>query len=110
MRIVLFLVLAVVVLIVLAISSQRLNWRSKLSILAVCVVLFVTGFLYNVDDERRSNDIQVLLTEFNTKDSINCGDLNISKKSYNYEFGTQSFVAKDKSGIIIPIQKCLKEN
>ena len=98
MRIVLFLVLAVVVLIVLAISSQRLNWRSKLSILAVCVVLFITGFLYNADDERRSND------------SIECQDYNISKKNYNYEFGTQSFVAKDKSGIIIPIQKCLKEN
>ncbi|MBP3676173.1 MAG: hypothetical protein J6I71_06830 [Campylobacter sp.] len=110
MRIVLFLVLAVVVLIVLAISSQRLNWRSKLSILAVCVVLFITGFLYNADDERRSNDIQVLLTEFNTKDSIECQDYNISKKNYNYEFGTQSFIAKDKSGIIIPIQKCLKEN
>lgn len=110
MRIVLFLVLAVVVLIVLAISSQRLNWRSKLSILGVCGVLFVAGFLYNAGDERRSSDIQALLAEFNTKEAIKCGDLNISKKSYNYEFGTQSFIAKDKSGIIIPIQKCLKEN
>ncbi len=110
MRILLFLVLILAVLILLAISNDKLNLKSKISILAVCVVVFLAGFIYNQNDNKRSNDIKELLYKFNANESIKCGDYNITNSKFNYEFGTSSFVSKEQNGIIIPIEKCLKEN
>lgn len=109
MNIILFLVLAAFILIVLAISNDRLNWRSKLTILAICILCFIAIFLYNADDKKSSQNINSLLYEFNSQKSLKCGEFKVNKESFNYEFGTQSFVSKDKSGVIIPIKNCIKD-
>lgn len=110
MKILLFLVFILAILIFLAVFNDKLNLKSKISILALCSAIFFVGFLYNEMDNQRSIDINELLYKFNSKEIIKCGDYNVTSAKFNYEFGTSSFVSKDQNGIIIPIEKCLKEN
>ena len=102
MRILLFLVFILAILIFLAVFNDKLNLKSKISILALCSAILFVGFLYNEMDNQRSIDINELLYKFNSKEIIKCGDYNVTSAKFNYEFGTSSFVSKEQNGIIIP--------
>ncbi|AQW86784.1 putative membrane protein [Campylobacter pinnipediorum subsp. caledonicus] len=109
---ILFLIVAFVIFLmaIWAIKDEQLNKKFKAFI--VFIVLLFIGFAYfyesNVDDIGEKN--MSILNQFRQGKTIICGDQNISKDKFNYEFGTSSFMAKrefiELSGVIVNISEC----
>ncbi|AGZ81489.1 hypothetical protein [Campylobacter fetus] len=113
MKIILFLVLILFIVLVFASPKDKLSLKSKLVILFCGAALFLAAFIYNEKMQERQDQVQRLLEDFMQEKSIKCGEYEVDNKHFNYEYGTQSFVAKrgfsNLNGVIIPIQKCIKE-
>ncbi|AII14557.1 putative membrane protein [Campylobacter iguaniorum] len=113
MRIVLFLVLILFILILFAAGSQRLNLKSRILILICGIALFLVAFFYNESVQNKEENINKIVEEFTQGKTVKCGEFEVDKKHFNYEFGTGSFVAKSGfeslNSVIIPVEKCIEK-
>lgn len=92
------------------IKDEKLSKKLKATITAF--IAFGVGFAYfyeNSTNIQNEKNIKIL-ANFNQQKIIKCGEYNVNKAKFNYEFGTAVFMAKPEideiRGIIIPISKC----
>ncbi|RAZ50756.1 hypothetical protein [Campylobacter hyointestinalis] len=111
MRIVLFLILLLFVILLFAVGNEKLNLKSKIIILVGAMALFLIVFFYNESMQNKEDGINRILEEFMQGKTVTCSGYEVDKKHFNYEYGTQSFVAKREfdnlNAVIIPIEKCM---
>lgn len=111
MRIILFLLLLLLILMLIFVSNEILNKKSKAIIFILG--LFVAGFVffYNKFESDHANSRKALLENFLQGKNIKCAQIDVNNTAFNYENGTESFVAKKEfknlSGVIISIKDCM---
>lgn len=94
------------------VSSEVLNKKSKIAIFILG--LLVTGFVYvyNEFESDHANSRKALLEQYWQGKTIKCGKFDINNTTFNYENGTESFVAKREfanlSGVVISLTDCLE--
>ncbi len=108
MKIVLFVVLILFIVVVFAAPKEQLSLKNKITILLFGLVIFLAGFFYNIKVDNDTLKTAEIITDFRAGKTIKCGDLDIDKSGWEYEFGTASFVAKneDMGGLIISVKRC----
>jgi len=78
------------------------------------VVLFLAFFIFILCFEyksfKQSLDRDKLIIAFNQAQNLKCKNIKVHKDNFNYEFGTSSFVSKDKNeslkALIFSIKDC----
>ncbi len=77
-----------------------------LASLVACAVLFVVSLK---SDESQQNSVRELAQRFNSGEILRCGKFEVSQKTFNLEFGTQSFVSKNgtfNNGKVVSFSEC----
>lgn len=105
------LVVAILCIFFWAIWSLKNEFVSKKikSVLSIFLLLFLAfAYFYQSGFDDKSEKNMQILNAFKQGKVIKCGDFNVTKEKFNYEFGTACFVAKvgELSGVIIEISKC----
>lgn len=110
MRFVLFLVIIVIAITIYNISDEKLSKKSKLIILFTVVTITTLIFIYESKFSAISEQKTTLVTEFNKGKVLKCGNYDVNKSGFNYEFGTSTFIPKNEfinlKGVIISIKDC----
>ena len=107
----------VLVLILFALISYSLKERLKKGALwlfvGLCVALFIVILGYEFGVYQKSKQNEALLLAFSSGKVLLCEDtskneLNVSVENFNYDYGTKSFISKDKSVrvLIFHIKEC----
>jgi len=96
---------------VLYISSEILSRRSKIVIL-ILTALLGGGLLYYAKfDEDQNSKTSKIISEFELGKTLKCGNLEVNSSAFNYQFATQSFIAKkgyeNIASRVIPLKDCV---
>lgn len=81
---------------------ERLGKRAFKTFAALCVALFIVILGYEFGIYQKSKENEALLLAFSSGKNLLCKDaskneLNVSVENFNYDYGTKSFISKDKS-------------
>ena len=110
MRIILFLILLLAVLLIIALSDEIISKKSKGVILVVLVLISGGVYFFSQSAQNSQNESTELLLAYEQGKSLKCGALEVNASNFNFEYGTQSFVAKKGekafAGQIIAIKNC----
>ncbi|MGB2552969.1 hypothetical protein [Campylobacter sp. CCUG 57310] len=110
MRFILVLVVILVAILLFSISDEKISKKAKILIASFVVVVGVLAYVYESAFEDSQAKTRELLSAFNQGKILKCGEMEVSNKKFNYEFGTASFVAKrefkELSSVIIEIKSC----
>lgn len=110
MRIILFLLLLLLILMLIFVSSEVLNKKSKIAIFILGVLIVGFVYVYNEFESNHANSRKALLEQFWQGQTIKCGKFDVNNTTFNYENGTESFVAKREfvnlSGVILSLKEC----
>ena len=107
----------VLVLILFALISYSLKERLKKGALwlfvGLCVALFIVILGYEFGVYQKSKQNEALLLAFSNGKNLLCKDtskneLNVSVEKFNYDYGTKSFISKEKGvkAQIFSIKEC----
>ena len=93
-----------------AIKDEKISKSIKALVSVVLVAVLVCVYFYEQNLSKNEDTISKLVTDFTQGKVLKCGDHNVSNKTFNYEFGTASFLPKrefsELSGVIVPIKSC----
>lgn len=110
MRFVIFLILIILAIIIYSINNEKLSKKSKFTITAIVILIFGGIFIYESKISSINEQKTSLLTKFNQGKVLKCGDYEVNKSNFNYEFGTSTFIPKNEftslKGVIINIKDC----
>ncbi|MBS4234855.1 hypothetical protein [Campylobacter vulpis] len=87
---------------------KKLGKKTKPFFIALLVIFIIFAVIFENKNLKLSDKKQDLLYAFHQGKVLKCKDFNVSKEHFNYEFGTSSFVAKNKEfkGVVLDIRKC----
>ena len=93
--------------------KERLGKRAFKVFWLLCAGLFVLILFYEFSVFQKSKQNEVLLAAFSSGKVLRCKDsqqrnFNVSSVNFTYDYGTKSFVSKEKSVVaqIFSIKKC----
>lgn len=87
----------------------KLQAKQK-ALAAFITALVVVGlYLFEEQNNQARAKTQALLLAFEHGKVLECNEIKVEKKDFNYAYGTRSFIAQEESshkGLIIPIKDC----
>ena len=93
--------------------KERLGKRAFKVFGALCAGLFALILIYEFSLFQKSKQNEVLLAAFSSGKVLHCKDsrqrdFNVSSANFTYDYGTKSFISKEKSVVaqIFSIKKC----
>lgn len=95
-----------------ALVSYALRERLGSKALPLFIILCVAGFtligVYELSGKSKDKKHEQILLAFSNSKPIKCQNTSISKENFNYDYGTKSFISKDKSvrALIFSIEEC----
>ena len=92
---------------------ERLGKRAFKTFAALCVALFIVILGYEFGVYQKSKQNEALLLAFSSDKALLCKDaskneFNVSVENFNYDYGTKSFISKEKGvkAQIFSIKEC----
>lgn len=110
MQIIAFLTLVVLILLIL----EQVGFSPKIKYFgaALLVVIIVVAVLYERNSSKKGSYKRELVLHFTQGGELLCGGVKVDLKHFNYENGTESFVAKKEfenlKGTILSLKDCEK--
>lgn len=107
-----FLYLLIILILALITFALREKLGKKIKpFFGVLLVIFIAlAVFFEFENTQKSHLRTDIIVAFNQNKNILCKDINVSKKYFNYEFGTGSFISKDNNqsfnSLIIDIKDC----
>lgn len=105
---------AVLLVLLFALPHDKFSLKSRVFTGIFAVLLIVFAGVYESSSEKKAELKRELILKFEQGGKIKCGKFIVSYKNFSYEYGTSSFVAKDKAhggdealkGLSIDAQNC----
>lgn len=87
---------------------ERLGSKALPFFVILCVASFALIGVYELRGKSKDKKHEQILLAFSNSKSIKCQNTSISKENFNYDYGTKSFISKDKSVrvLIFSIKEC----
>ena len=87
--------------------KERLGKRAVPFFIALCFAGFALIGVY-VSGAKKDKKHEQLLLAFSNSKPLKCQNTSVSKDKFNYDYGTKSFISKDKSVkvLILSIKEC----
>lgn len=109
MQIIAFLFLLLAVVLIFSIK-EGLSKSAKWTLFGALLGVSILAFLYENYTDNIQERNRAIINGFEQGKNIICDKTQVNNEKFNYENGTQSFVAKKEfknlSGIIVPISNC----
>lgn len=88
--------------------KERLGKRAVLFFIALCFASFALIGVYEISGAKKDKKHEQLLLVFSNSKPLKCQNTSVSKDKFNYDYGTKSFISKDKSVrvLILSIKEC----
>lgn len=110
MQIVLFLIFILFLILILAIKKDDLSTKTKTTILTVILVTIGMASIYEFSKNSSAEEKRLKVNTFLQGKTLKCMGVDVSKETFEYVNGTQTFVPKDSNyehkGLILEVQKC----
>lgn len=88
--------------------KERLGKRAAPFFIALCFAGFALIGVYEISGAKKDKKHEQLLLAFSNSKPLKCQNTSVSKDKFNYDYGTKSFISKDKSVrvLILSIKEC----
>lgn len=88
--------------------KERLGKRAVPLFIALCFAGFALIGVYEISGAKKDKKHEQLLLAFSNSKPLKCQNTSVSKDKFNYDYGTKSFISKDKSVrvLILSIKEC----
>ena len=88
--------------------KERLGKSAVPFFIALCFAGFALIGVYEISGAKKDKKHEQLLLAFSNSKSLKCQNTSVSKDKFNYDYGTKSFISKDKSVrvLILSIKEC----
>lgn len=88
--------------------KERLGKKALPLFIALCVLGFVGIGIYELNGAKKGEKHEQILLAFSNSKPLKCQNTSVSKDKFNYDYGTKSFISKDKSvrALIFNIKEC----
>ena len=102
------LIIVLFALISYAALKERLGKRAVPFFAALCFAGFALIGVYEISGAKKDKKHEQLLLAFSNSKPLKCQNTSVSKDKFNYDYGTKSFISKDKSVrvLILSIKEC----
>lgn len=87
---------------------ERLGKRALPFFIALCVLGIVGIIFYELSVKNKDKKHEEILLAFANSKALICKNVAVTKDKFNYDYGTKSFIIKDKSvkSLIFNIKEC----
>lgn len=87
---------------------ERLGKRALPFFIVLCIVGFAGIGVYELSGKSKDKKHEQLLLAFSNSKPLKCQNISVTKDKFNYDYGTKSFISKDKSvrALILSIKEC----
>lgn len=91
---------------------ERLGKKALPFFIFLCVVCAVGIGIYEFSTKNKDKKHEQLLLAFSNSKTLKCQNTSVTKDKFNYDYGTKSFIIKDKSvrALIFHIRECSLED
>lgn len=88
--------------------KERLGKMAVPFFIALCFAGFALIGVYEISGAKKDKKHEQLLLAFSNSKPLKCQNTSVSKDKFNYDYGTKSFISKDKSVrvLILSIKEC----
>ena len=88
--------------------KERLGKRALPFFIFLCVLGFAGIGVYELGGVKKGEKHEQILLYFSNSKPLKCQNTSVSKDKFNYDYGTKSFISKDKSVrvLIFHIKEC----
>lgn len=88
--------------------KERFGKRAVPFFIALCFAGFALIGVYEISGAKKDKKHEQLLLAFSNSKPLKCQNTSVSKDKFNYDYGTKSFISKDKSVrvLILSIKEC----
>lgn len=88
--------------------KERLGKKAVPFFVALCFAGFALIGVYEMSGAKKDKKHEQLLLAFSNSKPLKCQNTSVSKDKFNYDYGTKSFISKDKSVrvLILSIKEC----
>lgn len=88
--------------------KERLGKGAVPFFVALCFAGFALIGVYEISGAKKDKKHEQLLLAFSNSKPLKCQNTSVSKDKFNYDYGTKSFISKDKSVrvLILSIKEC----
>ena len=88
--------------------KERLGKRALPFFIFLCVLGFAGIGVYELGGVKKGEKHEQILLYFSNSMPLKCQNTSVSKDKFNYDYGTKSFISKDKSVrvLIFHIKEC----
>lgn len=92
--------------------KERLGKKALPFFIFLCVLGVVGIGIYEFSAKSKDKKHEQILLAFSNSKALKCQNTRVTKDKFNYDYGTKSFIIKDKSvrALIFNIKECSLDN